>query len=96
MHIKEVPTQFAKNYITTFIGNFTCSKPRFQGMLTLRNDTYAEAHATTVDMALPLDCNICDFANFVDYDYPVIESEQIGDKGFENKGYSGSGVPHAE
>ncbi|MDR3124480.1 MAG: phage major capsid protein [Endomicrobium sp.] len=92
MHIKEAPTQFAKSYITTFIGNFTCSKPRFQGMLTLRPEAKA---AVPVDMLLPKDCNICDFANFVDYDYTVIESQQIGDDGVEMKGYSGSGVPHA-
>jgi hypothetical protein len=88
--IKESPTELAKIYITTFIGNLTCARVRYQGMLTLRTDTKAEAQA--LNMALPTDCNICDFANYHDYDYDVIKSEQVGDAGLENVGYSGSGV----
>jgi hypothetical protein len=89
--IKESPTELAKIYITTFIGNLTCARVRYQGMLTLHPDK-TKSELAAIDMALPEDCNICDFANYHDYDYNVINSEQVGDKGIENVGYSGSGV----
>jgi hypothetical protein len=81
--IRQVPNYFAKQYITTFIGNFIIEKPRAQGVITLK-----PSH----DVDFPSECNICDFKNYKDYDYNVVESSQSSDPYVERTGYSGSGV----
>jgi hypothetical protein len=82
--IRQVPNYFAKQYITTFIGNFIIEKPRCQGVLTINADTNG----------LPGDCNICNFAagKYIDYDYVTPASGQSSDWSVERKDYSGSGV----
>jgi hypothetical protein len=87
--IKENPTYFSKKYITTFIGNFIIEKPRSQGVITL----HVHGDVPTGDTALPLGTNICDFANYVDYDYePLVSYFRGNDHTTEWQGASQGGV----
>jgi hypothetical protein len=82
--IKENPTRFSKNYITTFMGNFLIEKPRAHGVL------YVDPGVTTP--GLPTDCNVADWANFKDYDYFGTEPTSTDAETQEREGFSGSGV----
>jgi hypothetical protein len=84
--IRQVPNYFAKQYITTFIGNFIIEKPRAQGVISL--------NATTNE--LPADCNICNFSAYHDYDYAVVGGAQSSDEFVERTDYSASGVYRPE
>ncbi|MDR2251819.1 MAG: phage major capsid protein [Endomicrobium sp.] len=79
---RQIPTQFATQYITTFIGNFIIEKPRAQGVITLSAATNG----------LPDTSNICKFSSFVDKDYDPEAIRQTTDTSIERTNYSGSGV----
>jgi hypothetical protein len=81
---RQIPNMFAHQYITTFIGNFIIERPRCNGVITL----VAEDETNL----LPTDCNICNFSQFKDYDYPIIPVAQTTDTIIEKQDYSGSGV----
>ena len=82
--VKEIPTEFAKRYITSFMGNYIIHKARNCGVITL----------STYTNGLPDTCNVCKQAQFVDYDYPAANST-VYDDTVENSGYSGTGEPKA-
>jgi hypothetical protein len=84
--VRQVPNYFAKQYITTFIGNFIIERPRLNGVIT----------SSTAAPTLPADCNICDFAKFHDYDYPSTPISQSSDTYVERTDYSASGVYRPE
>jgi hypothetical protein len=86
--VKDVPFMQAKQYITTFMGNFTIAKPRSHAVIT----TYEGATDP-----LPDTVNICKFSSYVDYDYvDELEADgsggDMGTGGIEHEDYSGSGV----
>jgi hypothetical protein len=80
--VKEIPDEFAKRYITSFLGNYIIHKARNCGVISLNDTTNG----------LPLDCNVCNPAPFVDYDYTAPDTSGFKDS-LENKNYSGSGEP---
>jgi hypothetical protein len=88
--IKELRDFFAHQYITTFIGNFTASSVRDQGVITL--NTIDTAHQINTSNGLPDDCNICKFATYKNRDYQIVPQGQSTDSGFESTDYTGSGV----
>jgi hypothetical protein len=88
--VKEVENQFAKNYITSFLGNYIIERARNCGVINL-NDPTAVAPAPNVLNNLPDDCNICK-NTFKDYDYPQPVVLSYADT-VEREGYSGTGEP---
>jgi hypothetical protein len=80
--VKEIPTYFAKNYITSFFGNYIIHKARNCGVVTLNEKTNG----------LPVDCNVCNADKFYDYDYKNLAGTSAFPDAVENTGYSGSGV----
>jgi hypothetical protein len=84
--VKEVPNEFAKNYITSFLGNYIIERARNCGVINL--------NAATATVGLPIDCNICT-NSFKDYDYPQPELAQYADT-VEKEGFSGTGEPKTE
>jgi hypothetical protein len=97
--VKEMPDAFAKRYITSFMGNYIIHKARNCGVINLNKAVYSNTTSTTVVIdtvnstfnKLPLNCNVCDETNYVDYDYPQANIVSFTDS-VEASGYSGSGV----
>jgi hypothetical protein len=84
--VKEIPTEFAKRYITSFMGNYIIHKARNCGVITLNASTNG----------LPDYCNVCLPKGYQDYDYidPYAEDPNGSSPDvIEDTGYSGSGVP---
>jgi hypothetical protein len=79
--VKEIPDRFAKQYITSFMGNFIIHKARNCGVITLNE----------VTNGLPGDCNVCLPDAYVDRDY-TLPTDSVYADGLESTGYSGSGV----
>jgi hypothetical protein len=79
--VKDLPYQFAKNYITSFLGNYIIHKARNCGVISLN----------AISNGLPDDCNICKPDSYVDYDYDKADLSIFTDT-LERTGYSGSGV----
>lgn len=59
--IMPIPRSFAKQYITSFMGNFIIEKARNCGVIVLESDTTSNG--------LPSNCNVCIPNSYVDYDY---------------------------
>jgi hypothetical protein len=81
--VKEIPNKFAKQYFTSFIGNYIIEKARNCGVITIVDGTTPET--------IPDTANVCMPSKFVDADYKQ-PAETINPDDTENKGYSGSGV----
>jgi hypothetical protein len=100
--IRQVPDQWAKQYITTFIGNFVMNKPHSNGVIWVANATEQEPDAVWKGIFGQAACtayapnctyNIAKWDTFVDRDYGVITGETMyGDGSVEHTDYSGSGV----
>jgi hypothetical protein len=91
--VRQLPDYFAKQYITTFIGNFIIERPRHNGVITLNTYDGTSGKVVNNDNGLPEDCNICNVDKFVDYDYPSIATVNgVKDGTIEKENYSGSGV----
>jgi hypothetical protein len=100
--IRQVPDQWAKQYITTFIGNFVMNKPHSNGVLWVANATEPEPDYIYKGIFTGADCltyetnctyNIAKWDTFVDRDYGVVTGEKMyGDGSIEHTDYSGSGV----
>jgi hypothetical protein len=80
--VKEIPNEFAKRYITSFMGNYIIHKARNCGVISL--NTYTNG--------LPDNCNVCKASQFVDADYTQPTTTGFADS-IESTGYSGSGEP---
>jgi hypothetical protein len=80
--VKEIPDEFAKRYITSFLGNYIIHKARNCGVISLNDTTNA----------LPNNSNVCLADEFVDFDYIMPSTARYVDS-LENKGYSGAGEP---
>ena len=98
--IRQIPDQWAKQYITTFIGNFVMTKPHASGVLWVAKGTEPTyiwngifAQQACTSYAPNCTYNIAKWDTFVDRDYGVLPDVTIyGDEGVENTDYSGSGV----
>jgi hypothetical protein len=82
--VKEIPNEFAKRYITSFMGNYIIHKARNCGVISLNDESNG----------LPKECNICIPDSYVDYDYTQPDLSIFRDN-VEKQGYSGSGAPTA-
>jgi hypothetical protein len=90
--VLDIPTQLAKRYITTFMGNYIIHKARNCGVLTL-NQTDNGLNSSkygTVEADLTK-VNVCNVDGYVDYDYDATSDTLFVDA-VENTGYSGSGT----
>jgi hypothetical protein len=90
--VKILPNYFAKQYITSFMGNFIIHKARNCGVISLNNQTKQTVQGVEVwqGNGLPNQCNVCLSNTYVDYDYVQPSTAGYADDR-EHSGYSGSG-----
>jgi hypothetical protein len=110
--IRQIPFQWAKMYITTFIGNLILTKPHSCGVLyraggpvqdtlavgTVPSSDWAGVFTTFACTALDTTCryNIANWNHFTDFDYNWIKPAAYPTVGYEETMYSGSGVYTAD
>jgi hypothetical protein len=78
--VKELPNNFGKQYLTSFMGNYIIHKARNCGVITLNS----------VDNELPPRANVCDPDHYQDADYQQPDANLYQDS-VEATDYSGSG-----
>jgi hypothetical protein len=110
--IRQIPFQWAKMYITTFIGNLILTKPHSCGVLyraggavqdtlalgTVAPEDWSGLFTTFACTALDETCryNIANWNHFTDFDYNWVKPATYPSNKLEESGYSGSGIYMAD